>query len=127
MCSHIRKSFGLELFIEPNWNRLLISKISQLGCCCSDYKYIKENTFIFNLKKLSVESVNKQSYSHNTIYQSKVEVLRKQFPDALIVYADYWNAYGTVIENAHNYGFNELYKVCCGSSGGQYNYDYSGQ
>lgn len=73
-----------------------------------------------------VGNVNEQSYSHNTIYQAKLQNFRKQFPDAIIVYADYWNAYRTVIENAHNYGFNELYKVCCGSGGGQYNYDSSG-
>ncbi|XP_074325411.1 GDSL esterase/lipase At3g48460-like isoform X2 [Apium graveolens] len=73
-----------------------------------------------------VGSLNKQSYSHNTIYQAKLQVFREQFPDAIIVYADYWNAYRDVINNAHIYGFNELYKVCCGSSGGQYNYDPSG-
>lgn len=46
----------------------------------------------------SAGSVNKQRYSHNTIYQAKLQVFRNQFPGALIVCANYWNAYRTVIE-----------------------------
>ncbi|KAI3820691.1 hypothetical protein L1987_08239 [Smallanthus sonchifolius] len=34
-----------------------------------------------------------------------------------------WDAYRSVIKNAPKLGFHELYKVCCGSSGGLYNFD----
>lgn len=71
-----------------------------------------------------VGTVNKQSYTHNTILKSKLDYLRKQYPQATIVYLDYYNAYMGVIKNARRYGFNELYKVCCGHGGGAYNFDY---
>ncbi|KAL1812405.1 hypothetical protein ACET3Z_022470 [Daucus carota] len=71
-------------------------------------------------------SQNRQSYSHNTIYQAKLEDFRKEFPEAVIVYADYWNAYHTVMKNPAKYGFKELYKVCCGTGGGELNFDFFG-
>ncbi|KAI3686395.1 hypothetical protein L1987_80070 [Smallanthus sonchifolius] len=70
-----------------------------------------------------VATVNNQSYIHNTILQTNIQNLRRKYPKAVIVYADYWNAYRSVIKNAPMLGFHELYKVCCGSSGGPYNFD----
>lgn len=70
-----------------------------------------------------VQSENKQSYTHNTILQAKLQQLIAQFPHATILYADYWNAYQTILKNANKYGLKELYKVCCGSGGGQYNFN----
>ncbi|KAK1357483.1 GDSL-like Lipase/Acylhydrolase superfamily protein [Heracleum sosnowskyi] len=113
----------LEILLYKGAKYVVVQGLPPTGCLTMAMYFFRED-YRDNIG--CVESVNKQSYSHNTIYQAKVEVLRKQFPDALIVYADYWNAYSTVIENAHNYGFKELYKVCCGSSGGKYNYDSSG-
>ncbi|KAI3499520.1 hypothetical protein L1887_35321 [Cichorium endivia] len=72
-----------------------------------------------------VGSLNKQSYDHNTILQTKIQDLRKKYPKAVIIYADFWNAYRTVIKNAPKLGFKELYKVCCGSSGAPYDFDIS--
>ncbi|KAI3686394.1 hypothetical protein L1987_80069 [Smallanthus sonchifolius] len=72
-----------------------------------------------------VATVNNQSYIHNTILQTNIQNLRRRFPKAVIVYADYWNAYRSVMKNGSKLGFHELYKVCCGSSGGPYNFDLS--
>ncbi|KAK9995549.1 hypothetical protein SO802_020235 [Lithocarpus litseifolius] len=69
-----------------------------------------------------VKSVNKQSYIHNAVLQAKLQELRKQFPNAVITYADYWNAYRTVMKSPSQYGFKELYSCCCGK-GEPYNFD----
>ncbi|KAG8379400.1 hypothetical protein BUALT_Bualt07G0084600 [Buddleja alternifolia] len=71
-----------------------------------------------------VGNANKQSYNHNTALKAKLNVLKKQFPNSVIVYADYYSAYLTVIKNPHKYGFKELFKVCCGYGGGTYNFNY---
>ncbi|KAL6568034.1 hypothetical protein OROHE_003718 [Orobanche hederae] len=72
-----------------------------------------------------VGSANKQSCTHNAALRAKLNVLRKQFPKAIIVYADYYNAYVDVIKNsARKYGFKEMYRACCGYGGGPYNFDY---
>lgn len=69
-----------------------------------------------------VGSVNNQSYTHNLVLQSKLQQLRDQYPQAVIVYADYWNAYRTVIKNPTKYGFTEKFAVCCGSGDPPYNF-----
>ncbi|XP_071711783.1 GDSL esterase/lipase At3g48460-like [Rutidosis leptorrhynchoides] len=70
-----------------------------------------------------VGSLNKQSSNHNTILQTKIRDLRQKYPKSIIIYADYYNAYRSVIKNANRLGFKELYKVCCGSNGAPYNFD----
>lgn len=70
-----------------------------------------------------VGSANKQSVLHNSIIQAKLDSFRKQFPQTVIVYADFWNAYSTVVRNANKYGFKEVFKSCCGSGGGNLNFD----
>ncbi|XP_030940882.1 GDSL esterase/lipase At3g48460 [Quercus lobata] len=69
-----------------------------------------------------VKSVNNQSYVHNAVLQAKLQELRKQFPNAVITYADYWNAYRTVMKSPSQYGFKELFSCCCGK-GEPYNFD----
>lgn len=70
-----------------------------------------------------VKSVNNQSYVHNLALQAKVKELRSQYPQAVITYADYWNAYRTVFLNATQYGFKERFQVCCGSGDPPLNFD----
>lgn len=70
-----------------------------------------------------VKSVNNQSYTHNVALQSALDDLRRQYPQAVIVYADYWNAYRMVVENPDKYGFKEVFKVCCGTGEQPYNFN----
>ncbi|KAL2539601.1 GDSL esterase/lipase [Abeliophyllum distichum] len=70
-----------------------------------------------------VASVNNKIYNHNTMLLAKLNDLRKKFPQAVIVYADYWNAFHHVFANSSEYGFNEKFKACCGSNGEPYNFD----
>ncbi|KDP22802.1 hypothetical protein JCGZ_00389 [Jatropha curcas] len=58
---------------------------------------------------------NNQSNTHNVLYQEKLEELRKQFPNAIIVYLDYYKAYIDTVKNAESYGFKEKFMACCGS------------
>jgi phospholipase/lecithinase/hemolysin len=70
-----------------------------------------------------VKSANNQSINHNLMLQEKVQEFRKQYPHAVIVYADYLNAYRTVMKNPTKYGFKEVFRVCCGSGDSPYNFD----
>uniref|UniRef100_A0A803MA11 Uncharacterized protein n=2 Tax=Chenopodium quinoa TaxID=63459 RepID=A0A803MA11_CHEQI len=71
-----------------------------------------------------VKSVNTQSNTHNTLLQAKIQDLRKKYPKSNIIYADYYNAYRDIMKNSKKYGFKEAFKVCCGSGGGSYNYEF---
>ncbi|KAK9757238.1 hypothetical protein RND81_01G150900 [Saponaria officinalis] len=71
-----------------------------------------------------VKSQNILSSKHNTLLQAEIQGLRRQFPKSVIVYADYYNAYRDIMKNRTKYGFKEAFKVCCGSGGGDFNYDF---
>ncbi|KAK6153956.1 hypothetical protein DH2020_013595 [Rehmannia glutinosa] len=70
-----------------------------------------------------VASMNRITSAHNAALQTRLNALRKQHPQSVIVYADYYNAHLTLLKNATKYGFKEQYKVCCGYGGGPYNFD----
>ncbi|MCL7028970.1 hypothetical protein MKW94_005563 [Papaver nudicaule] len=71
-----------------------------------------------------VASANKQSYIHNTQLQANLQYLKKQYPQSMISYADYFAAYRTVVMNTNKYGFKEPFKCCCGPSGEPYNFEF---
>ncbi|KAK4767873.1 hypothetical protein SAY87_003014 [Trapa incisa] len=70
-----------------------------------------------------VKRANDQTGAHNTVLQLKLNHLRNKYPRALILYADYWNAYRAVMKSPPSrYGFTERFKACCGSSDSPYNF-----
>lgn len=71
-----------------------------------------------------VRSVNNLSHNHNNLLQAKIQDLRKQFPKAFIVYADYYNAYINILKSPRKYGFKEVFKTCCGTGSDPYNYEF---
>lgn len=71
-----------------------------------------------------IGSVNDLSNIHNKIFQQNLRGLRKEFPGAVIAYADYDSAYRYVMKNAGDYGINHLFRACCGSGPGEYNFNY---
>ncbi|KAM6544880.1 hypothetical protein CsatB_025616 [Cannabis sativa] len=70
-----------------------------------------------------VKSVNNQSYTHNLAILNLVKSLRRQFPKAIITYADYWTSYLTVMQSPAKFGIKETFKACCGMGGEPYNID----
>lgn len=60
----------------------------------------------------------------NALIQRRLQKLRGQYPEAVILYADYYNALETIIRDAPTKGFGKesLLKACCGA-GGEYNFN----
>ncbi|KAF6165392.1 hypothetical protein GIB67_018836 [Kingdonia uniflora] len=70
-----------------------------------------------------VGTANKQMGIHNSLLQGKLDGLQRQYPHAVISFADYLQAYNTILKNKEKYGFKEPFKACCGTGGGNYNFD----
>lgn len=69
-----------------------------------------------------VKSINNQSYIHNVAILNAIKKLKRRFPQAVITYLDYWNAYHTVMKSPGQFGITERFKACCGL-GDPYNFD----
>ncbi|XXG88989.1 hypothetical protein AAC387_Pa12g1097 [Persea americana] len=67
-------------------------------------------------------SGNQVIEAHNSVLQSKIQELRKQYPQAFISYADYASAHRTVMMDPASFGLKETLTTCCGSGGPPYNF-----
>lgn len=70
-----------------------------------------------------VATVNHLASAHNAALQSKLTAVQNKNPQSIILYADYYNVYLSILKNAAKYGFKERYRACCGYGGGKYNFD----
>ncbi|RAL47550.1 hypothetical protein DM860_011288 [Cuscuta australis] len=70
-----------------------------------------------------VATVNNQSAAHNTALRSLLNGFSKRYPNATLVYADCWSAYEAILTHRESYGITEPFKACCGSGGGELNFD----
>ncbi|KAI5587227.1 hypothetical protein POPTR_005G024300v4 [Populus trichocarpa] len=71
-----------------------------------------------------LKGLNNLSASHNDHLQQAIEELKKENPNVLIAYADYYNAFQWILTKAPNLGFDakSVQKACCGT-GGDYGFN----
>ncbi|KAI3459655.1 hypothetical protein Pfo_016318 [Paulownia fortunei] len=69
-----------------------------------------------------LKSLNNLTTFQNNYLQEALGSLRKEFPNVVILYADYYNTFQLILHEASTLGFNTttLLKPCCGVEG-QYN------
>ncbi|KAL7088151.1 hypothetical protein ACP275_13G110900 [Erythranthe tilingii] len=107
--------------IDSGSRRVIIPGYIPLGCL-PIYKTV------FQTKDLSayglshcLKRFNYFTRSHNEQLQAAIAKLARERPNAVVVYADFYNAYLYLLRVARHDGF-EIKKVCCGR-GGDYNYN----
>lgn len=110
----------LQTLLERGGKYIVIQGLLPTGCLPLDIslspEYDRDKTGCAN-------TANEVIKSHNDILQKKVEEHQKKYPDSIIIYADLWKAYYAVRQNPSKFGFSEEYKACCGSGGGELNFD----
>ncbi|KAF7805994.1 GDSL esterase/lipase [Senna tora] len=112
-------SDALQALLEKGAKYLVVQGFPLTGCLSLAMYLAPEND---RDDMGCVKSENNLSYTHNLVLQAKLQQLREQYPHAVIIYADYWNAYRTVMKNPARYGFTERFSVCCGSGEPPYNF-----
>ncbi|XP_059654414.1 GDSL esterase/lipase At5g03980-like [Cornus florida] len=66
-----------------------------------------------------LKALNSFSMYHNDCLQKAIEGLKQEYPNAIIVYGDHYNAFQWLLHEASNQGFDatSLQKACCGIGG----------
>ncbi|CAI9094319.1 OLC1v1030039C1 [Oldenlandia corymbosa var. corymbosa] len=60
--------------------------------------------------------LNRLAIAHNEVLKEAIEQLKEEYPNTAIVYADYYNAFLSVLTNAENLGFADKFSPCCGKA-----------
>ncbi|KAL0407027.1 UNVERIFIED_CONTAM: Acetylajmalan esterase [Sesamum latifolium] len=68
-----------------------------------------------------LKQLNDFAMYHNQRLQQAIQKLQKDHPNAIIVYADYYNAYQYLLHFGKSHGF-DTERACCGS-GGKYSFN----
>ncbi|KAL2247714.1 GDSL esterase/lipase At5g03980-like [Sesamum indicum] len=68
-----------------------------------------------------LKQLNDFAMYHNEQLQQAIEKLQQEHPNAIVVYADYYNAYQHLLHFAKSHGF-DTERACCGS-GGKYSFN----
>lgn len=99
----------LKVLLRKGAKHLVVQGLPPLGCLAASMTLSTED----DRDSLGcAKSLNTPTYNYNIALLSILSQLRKQFPQAVIIYADYWNSYTSVLKNAKTYGFKEPFKVC---------------
>ncbi|KAF9623038.1 hypothetical protein IFM89_036019 [Coptis chinensis] len=71
-----------------------------------------------------LSDLNQFARFHNSYLQGALEGLRREYPNVVILYGDYYTALQSVLRRAPSLGFDRasLLRACCGA-GGAYNYN----
>ncbi|XP_011036871.1 PREDICTED: GDSL esterase/lipase At5g03980-like [Populus euphratica] len=70
-----------------------------------------------------LKELNSFASYHNELLKQTVDELKKNYPDVIIVYGDYYKAFMSIYQNAQSLGFDTktIQKACCGT-GGDHNF-----
>ncbi|KAF3786553.1 GDSL esterase/lipase [Nymphaea thermarum] len=76
----------------------------------------------YHLQQANVIKFNEFAVYYNSYLQDALQKLRRQQPQAKIIYADYYNSAMGFFRNPPIFGFESVVKACCGV-GEPYNFN----
>ncbi|KAH7846357.1 hypothetical protein Vadar_012939 [Vaccinium darrowii] len=106
--------------------RVVVPGNFPIGCFPSYLTGFKTNKSTAYDEHKCLKDLNKLSKFQNEHLQQAIKELKKELPNAVIIYGDYYKAFEWLYKNADYLGFDSStkQKACCGS-GGDYNFNSS--
>ncbi|EOA37331.1 hypothetical protein CARUB_v10011033mg [Capsella rubella] len=101
-------SFVMQLY-EYGARQIAVLGTPPLGCVPL------QRTLKGGLHRDCAEDVNYASQLFNAKLSITLDQLTKTLPNSNIIYIDIYSAFSHIIENAADYGFEEIKKGCCGT------------
>ncbi|XP_027069869.1 acetylajmalan esterase-like [Coffea eugenioides] len=110
--------------IQLGAKRIVVPGNFPLGCIPVALNFVSNASSLEFDEFGCSRSFNDLARYQNSYLQTALNSLRKEFPDAVIVYADFYGSFRSVLTRARFLGFDagSLLQACCGI-GGPYNYD----
>ncbi|KAL6964719.1 acetylajmaline esterase, partial [Sarracenia purpurea var. burkii] len=104
--------------------RVIVPGNFPIGCLPSYLTTFKTNNSAAYDEHHCLKQLNSFSIYHNDRLQEAIKELKQEYPNAVIVYGNYYQAFEWLLRNAPNLGFDvaSARKACCGT-GGDYNYN----
>ncbi|KAI3498073.1 hypothetical protein L1887_33804 [Cichorium endivia] len=113
--------------IDMGAKTLIVPGSVPLGCLANYLTVLGSINEEYDKTTGCLVKFNKFTIYHNEMLQMKLQHLRELYPNANIIYADYYNAAMSIIRSPLKFGFtNGALRACCGS-GGPYNYNLSAE
>lgn len=72
-----------------------------------------------------IKEMNELATYHNTLVQETVQNVRRNHPDVMVVYADFFTPVIEMVESPRKFGFTDDVLSCCCGGGGRYNFNAS--
>ncbi|XP_022775853.1 GDSL esterase/lipase At3g48460-like, partial [Durio zibethinus] len=100
---------------------VVVQGLPPVGCCPLAKFLIPQ----FAKDEMGCSAVlNRAVMAHNQLLQKTLEEFqRKHGSDVTIAYADYYNAFKTIMGNLAGFGFSDGSQACCGVGGGLLNFN----
>ncbi|KAL4192116.1 hypothetical protein AMTRI_Chr06g170640 [Amborella trichopoda] len=115
----------VEGLIQKGARTLVVPGTFPMGCwTCLLTIFPSDNSSDYDPQSGCLIPLNNFASFHNSKLQDGIQAMRKKFPQANIIYANYYNAFLRFFESPELYGFpkDTVHSACCGV-GGPYNYD----
>ncbi|KAL5762253.1 hypothetical protein ACOSP7_018517 [Xanthoceras sorbifolium] len=116
--AHISKF--LQTLAEKGAKYIVVQGLPPVGCCPLELFLSKASD---RDQMGCASTINSIIMAHNELLQKMLADFQKKHSQCTIVYADYWNAFKTILANHKKYNFVEPFKACCGSGGGPFNFN----
>ncbi|XP_074580503.1 LOW QUALITY PROTEIN: sinapine esterase-like [Curcuma longa] len=110
--------------IELGARTLVVPGITPLGCSSAFLaEFQTQNVDDYDASTGCLIWLNEFSAHHNSLLEAELQTLRGLHPHATIIYADYFAAVTSILNNPNQFGFGDDTLVCCCGGGGAYNYN----
>ncbi|XP_015084759.1 acetylajmalan esterase-like [Solanum pennellii] len=117
---------GVKRVIGLGATRIIIPGNFPIGCITSMLTKFQTNKTTAYDEYHCLKDLNSLARFFNHHLQQAIVQMKKKYPNVILIYGDYYNAYLWLLQNAVSLGFdkNSSQKACCGI-GGNYNYNSS--
>ncbi|XP_074280782.1 GDSL esterase/lipase At5g03980-like isoform X2 [Silene latifolia] len=117
---------AIKEIINLGATRIVVPGNFPVGCMTVFLAIFKSNDATMYDDHKCLKYLNKFAKYHNNQLQKAIRGLEKDYPNATIVYADYYTAFTEALQHPPYHGFERsvIHRACCGEGDNEYNFNF---